>query len=107
MIVEKSAVFTQYPRPGIFPTETPNSDRPRLREIKIMGYSIRTKRYRYTEWIKFDPKNFKADWNMVYARELYDLLIDEKENMNLADREELKNVVLNLRKKLILGWRYT
>lgn len=71
-----------------------------------MGYSIRTKRYRYTEWVNFDVKNFKINWKKVYARELYDHLIDKEEDMNIVDREELKNVVLTLRKKLILGWRY-
>lgn len=72
-----------------------------------MGYSIRTKRYRYTEWVKFDVKRFKADWKKRYARELYDHLIDQNEDMNIADRAELQIVVRNLRKKLILGWRYS
>lgn len=90
----------------MFPTEEPNSDRPRLNQIKIMGYSMRTKRYRYTEWVKFDPRNYTVDWKKVYATELYDHLIDPKENMNLADRDELKTVIQNLRKQLIMGWRY-
>lgn len=104
--MEKSAVFTQYPRPGIFPTENPNSDKPRLKDIKIMGYSIRTKRYRYTEWVGFDATRFKINWKKIYGRELYDHLIDVKEDLNLADREELKNLTKTLKKKLILGWRY-
>lgn len=71
-----------------------------------MGYSIRTKRYRYTEWVKFDITNFTIDWQKVYGRELYDHLIDPKEDLNLSDREQLKNVTTLLRTKLILGWRY-
>lgn len=51
--------FSQYPRPGLTPTKAPDSDQPKLREIKIMGYSIRTKRFRYTAWIKFNNKKFK------------------------------------------------
>lgn len=51
--------ISQYPRPGTFPTKTPDSDRPRLRHIKIMGYSIRTNKWRYTIWIKFNRKTFK------------------------------------------------
>lgn len=49
--------FSQYPRPGPYPTKT--SDRPRLRHIRIMGYSIRTLRYRYTLWIQFLRKRFR------------------------------------------------
>lgn len=63
-------------------------------------------RYRYTEWVKFDAKTFKMDWKKIYASELYDHLIDPKENFNLVDRNEIKHVVEDLRKKLILGWRY-
>jgi iduronate 2-sulfatase len=102
----KRAVFSQYPRPGAFPTQTPDSDRPRLKDISIMGYSIRTPRYRYTEWIKFNHTSFMADWTTVYGKELYDHLIDPQENMNLASREELNFVTSSLRKQLILGWRY-
>lgn len=71
-----------------------------------MGYSIRTKRYRYTEWVKFDLRRVTPNWKKVYARELYDRLIDPREDMNLADRNEMKNVTEKLRRQLILGWRY-
>lgn len=102
----KSAVFSQYPRPGAFPTQQPDSDRPRLNQITVMGYSIRTQQHRYTEWIKFNHTSFLADWSTVYGKELYDHLIDPLENMNLALRPELSYVVSSLRKKLIAGWRY-
>ncbi|CAG9819697.1 unnamed protein product [Phaedon cochleariae] len=103
----KKAIFTQYPRPGPNPTSIPNSDKPKLREIKIMGYSIKTIRHRYTEWVKFDPRNFTANWKKVYGRELYDHLIDPKENMNIVDNTELADIVSSLRKSLIAGWRYS
>lgn len=51
--------FSQFPRPGPMPTKSPDSDQPKLREIKIMGYSIRTRQFRYTAWIKFNNKKFK------------------------------------------------
>lgn len=100
----KSAVFTQYPRPGTYPLY--NSDQPALKDIKIMGYSIRTKRYRYTEWISFNHTNFKPNWSIVYGKELYDHLIDSKEDLNLENRPELLYIIKNLRKKLKLGWRH-
>lgn len=54
-----SYAISQYPRPGTFPTLRPDSDQPRLKNIKIMGYSIKTNRYRYTNWIKFSGRTFK------------------------------------------------
>lgn len=51
--------ISQYPRPGTFPTKHPDSDRPRLQQIRIMGYSLRTNNYRYTIWIGFNRKTFK------------------------------------------------
>ncbi|XP_039299919.1 golgin subfamily A member 6-like protein 2, partial [Nilaparvata lugens] len=50
----KRAAFSQYPRPGLYPMLKPNSDRPRLSEIAVMGYTMRTDRYRYTEWEAVD-----------------------------------------------------
>lgn len=55
----KEYAISQYPRPGTFPTKFPDSDRPKLRNIKIMGYTIRTNHCRYTIWIKFNRKTFK------------------------------------------------
>lgn len=71
-----------------------------------MGYSIKTQQYRYTEWVKFNISTFTPNWKKVYGRELYDHYIDSQENMNIADRSELSEIVQNLRHKLILGWRY-
>ena len=42
-----------------------------------MGYSLRTERFRYTEW-----RDFKT--GKVLARELYDHQNDSGETMNLA-----------------------
>lgn len=50
--------FSQYPRPGLIPTDNPNSDEPRLKDIQVMGYTIRTKQFRYTAWIPFDHVSF-------------------------------------------------
>lgn len=37
-----------------------NSDLPFLRDIKVMGYSLRSWDYRYTLWLGFDPNTFKV-----------------------------------------------
>jgi iduronate 2-sulfatase len=64
----KSAAFTQHPRPAYF-------DREPSKQPKVMGYSIRTDKARYTEW---------RDWvtKEVTARELY---------LTEQDPAELKN----------------
>ncbi|GJQ77443.1 hypothetical protein Trydic_g20840 [Trypoxylus dichotomus] len=101
----KSATFSQYPR-SLNPSQYPNSDTPFLKDIKIMGYSIRTKTHRYTEWVEFNTRTFRSNWDHVYDRELYDYAVDPNENFNLADRDEVKDIMATLRRKLILGWRY-
>lgn len=96
----------QYPRPGLFPNLKPNSDQPRLKQIKIMGYSIRTERYRFTEWVSFNNTNCTPVWSDIIATELYDHSIDPEENQNLASTPHLKFVKRKLRKELRLGWRH-
>jgi len=55
---DEHVALSQYPRPGMLPTKHPNSDKPKLRNIKIMGYSLRTDIYRYTMWVRFHAQNF-------------------------------------------------
>jgi choline-sulfatase len=75
----KQAAFSQYPRG------------------KVMGYSMRTDRYRYTEWREKDGK--------VAARELYDHQADPQENANVAERAENKDLVNSLHAQLDAGWK--
>lgn len=56
-------------------TQTPRPNYPRGKIPNVMGYSIRTPRYRYTEWREFET-------NVVQARELYDHQIDFSESQN-------------------------
>ncbi len=62
------AAFSQYPRG------------------RIMGYSMRTDRYRYTEWIERDTRK-------VQARELYDHQNDPGENVSLAMQADYQGLV--------------
>jgi iduronate 2-sulfatase len=68
---DDEVAFSQYPRPGSTPTRAPDSDQPKLREIKIMGYTMRTRRFRYTAWIKFNNKKFKRSELMRVFREFF------------------------------------
>ena len=68
--VVRNAALTQHPRPAYpQPGMSPEA----------MGYSIRTDRYRYTEWRRFAS-------GKVMARELYDHDTDPEETINLVDR---------------------
>ena len=76
----KSAAFGQYPRGH------------------VMGYAMRTDRYRYVEWRE-------RETGVVLARELYDHQQDPQENVNAAEKPELSQVVASLSAKLRAGWR--
>ncbi len=78
----KQAAFSQYPRPG----------------QKAMGYTMKTARYRYTEWLN-------QTTGALIAAELYDHKADPQENVNAAERAENKELVARLSAKLRAGWR--
>ncbi|CAL1683158.1 unnamed protein product [Lasius platythorax] len=101
----KRAAFSQYPRPGIQPTLHPNSDKPRLKEITIMGYTLKTNDYRYTAWIPFAHETCKPDWDIIIAEELYDHRTDRAEDFNLAASLKMLNTKKYLRSLLKNGWR--
>ncbi|XP_072755014.1 iduronate 2-sulfatase isoform X2 [Anoplolepis gracilipes] len=101
----KRAAFSQYPRPGIQPTLRPNSDKPRLKEITIMGYTLKTRDYRYTVWIPFAHETCKPDWDIIIAEELYDHRTDRAEDFNVAASLKMLNTKKYLRSLLKNGWR--
>lgn len=78
---EEPVAFSQYPRPA----DTPqwNSDKPKLKDIRIMGYSMRTIDYRYTLWVQFYPNNFSANFKDVHAGELYMMENDPNQDYNV------------------------
>ena len=65
---------------------------------RFMGRSMRTDRYRYTEWRgRFD--------NSLIAVELYDHEVDSQENTNIASDPEQKDLVGQLSSRLAAGWK--
>ncbi|KAJ8676214.1 hypothetical protein QAD02_012000 [Eretmocerus hayati] len=98
--LEKFAI-SQYPRPGLEPKCEPSSDEPRLREISIMGYTLRTVQYRYTAWVEFSPVSKNANWKKILAEELYNHYSDPDENSNLANFEYFGEIKSGLKHKLI------
>ena len=82
----KGAAFSQITRPYL-------TDQ----DWEQMGRSIRTSRYRYTEWANRDGS--------VAARELYDLKIAPTETVNLATDSGHESLVASLSRRLRAGWR--
>jgi len=80
----KKGAFSQYPR------SVPEAGR-------VMGYSVRTERYRLTEWAA-PGKDFRA-------LELYDYVKDPNETTNLANDPEHAATVKELTELLHGGWR--
>ncbi|MEO1979596.1 MAG: sulfatase, partial [Fuerstiella sp.] len=83
----KSAAFSQYRRviPGYGDVG------------RGMGYSMRTDRYRFTEWL-VPGTGFRA-------YELYDHRVDPDENINLAVSATHEHVVNELLQQLKAGWK--
>lgn len=85
----KRAAFSQHPR-------GPN----------VMGYTLRTDQYRYTEWAEFQyAPVYKPDWNKLVGVELYDHLADPDENYNGAYDSKYQDVRMTLSPLLHAGWR--
>ncbi len=80
----KQAAFSQYPRGGT--------------QQRVMGYSMRADRYRYTEWLNVQTKERTEV-------ELYDHRTDPEENINIANHPENKALVRQLSEQLQDGWR--
>ena len=78
----KSAAFSQYPRGG-----------------QVMGYSMRTDRYRFTRWVQ--GKNRERE----LAVELYDHQANPAENVNIARDAANAALVKQLTEQLKAGWR--
>jgi arylsulfatase A-like enzyme len=75
--------FSQYPREG----------------AKVMGYTIRTERFRYTEWMENSYRtNMPYDKKNVMAREMYDYEKDPLEKVSIVDKPEYKQDQLKMEK---------
>ncbi len=78
----KKAAFSQYLRPG---------------KDRFMGCSVRTDRWRYTEWTNAKKESV--------GTELYDEESDPQENVNLASDPAQQAVITELAQQLHAGWR--
>lgn len=81
--VLKTAAFSQFPRG------------------EMMGYSIRTGRYRYTEWLRTRSDGRRE----TIATELYDHQTDPLENINRAEDPAYANARREHAARLRTGWQ--
>ena len=88
----KDRVFYQYPH-------FVNDDR-----SWCMGFSMRTEKYRFTQWVGYDYKTSGADWTQICGVELYDHEVDPNETKNLANDVSLTKTIQKLREQLKAGW---
>ncbi len=78
----QEAAFTQHPRPAYFKGKP-----------DVMGQSVRTPKFRYTEWRDFES-------GKLVAAELYDHDQDPHETQNVVDRPQYAKAVSVSRQKL-------
>jgi arylsulfatase A-like enzyme len=84
----KNATFSQYPRSGIA-----------THGAELMGYSMRTDRYRFTVWVN------RADHSKVDSTELYDHQTDPQENTNIVNIASHSQLAQTLMSQWKLGWQ--
>tara|TARA_R110002049_G_scaffold4601_5_gene32292 strand:+ start:413062 stop:414645 length:1584 start_codon:yes stop_codon:yes gene_type:complete len=86
----KLAALSQYPRANAGSRHSGHGD--------IMGYAVRTDRFRYVEWRKWNSDD-------VLSRELYDHESDALESRNLATQAEYAAHTQELSEILSGGWQ--
>ncbi len=81
----RAFAMSQYPRQG----------------DRLMGYALRTERYRFVAWMKGEIRNTgKFDPANIVSLELYDYQTDPLETVNQAKNPEYKDVVKELEEQL-------
>ncbi|KAM4664130.1 iduronate 2-sulfatase isoform 2-T2 [Discoglossus pictus] len=88
--ITETVAYSSYPRPA----DTPqwNSDLPDLKDITIMGYSMRTLVFRYTMWVGYNPKTFSANLTDIHAQELYLVMSDPNQDNNIYNESVHGNI---------------
>lgn len=85
---------------GRLKKESPKRYDRALYENHLMGYTMRTHRYRLVLWVDYrDPQS------KPYGVELYDQKTDPDENVNLAGKPEYAKLAARLTAQLKRGWK--
>ena len=68
--------------------------------LKVEGYALRNKRYRYVEWLKNYKFTHVYNDSDIVARELYDYQTDPLETVSLVDSSAYRDVAKQLHEQL-------
>ena len=68
----------------------------------MMGYAMRTDKYRYVEWYDWNKDDTRGN---LLSKELFDHDTDPQENLNLANQARYQAIVDSLSQQLAAGWR--
>ena len=96
--VHKEYAVSQYPRSG------PTAEKERLgyANALYMGYSIRTKRYRYTMWLKDKFRTYDSfEESKIYGTELYDYQTDPNETRNVVKDKNYSKISVEMKNKMV------
>lgn len=94
----KEYAVSQYPRSG----PMPEKERLGYANAIYMGYSLRSKRYRFTMWMKDTFRSYDAfDASKIYGMELYDYTKDPNETVNVVDEKKYKSIAKKMRQDMI------
>ena len=94
----KEFSISQYPRSST----NVETERQGYASSKVMGYSLRNKRYRYTIWM---TNNFTSTQpfkeNLMVGAELYDYKKDPNETRNVVGEKKYKSIAIELKNKML------
>ena len=94
----KEFSISQYPRSST----NVETERQGYASSKVMGYSLRNKRYRYTIWM---TNNFTSTQpfkeNLMVGAELYDYKKDPNETRNVVGDKKYKSTSIELKNKML------
>lgn len=93
----KEFAISQYPRSST----KMETERQGYAASKIMGYSLRNKRYRFTLWLKDFKSNQSFNDSFIVGSELYDYEKDPLEKINLANDKQYNAVAKQLKNEMI------
>jgi iduronate 2-sulfatase len=93
----KEYSVSQYPRGGTGDSESGAQKA----STSMMGYSIRTERYRYTVWMKNFRSNQPYKEELLVGSELFDYKKDPNETVNVAKDKAYKKAAKDMHKKML------
>ena len=70
-------------------------------DAKMMGYSLRTDKYRYTIWMNNFTSKDTFNESQVYASEMYDCVKDPLEKINVVNDKNYTSISASLKSKMI------